>query len=110
MDIRRATDADWPALWAIMEPIIREGETLCLPRDGDETFETAGSIPMHAGVTHVKQWLPVLRTTGLRCKRGLIAEPGFNRRGVTENPLRLDAEMNGNLGSVELRQQLYPGE
>lgn len=36
MDIRRATEADWPALWGIMEPIVREGETLCLPRDGGE--------------------------------------------------------------------------
>jgi len=41
MDIRRATEADWPALWAIMEPIVREGETLCLPRDGDEAIARA---------------------------------------------------------------------
>lgn len=36
MDIRPATDADWPAIWAILEPIMREGETLTLPRDGGE--------------------------------------------------------------------------
>jgi ribosomal protein S18 acetylase RimI-like enzyme len=41
MEIRRATEADWPALWAIMEPIVREGETLCLPRDGDEAMSRA---------------------------------------------------------------------
>jgi ribosomal protein S18 acetylase RimI-like enzyme len=38
MEIRRATEADWPALWAILEPIIREGETFCLPRDADEAM------------------------------------------------------------------------
>lgn len=36
MQIRPATDADWPHLWAIIEPIMREGETFALPRDGDE--------------------------------------------------------------------------
>ncbi|WP_026551886.1 GNAT family N-acetyltransferase [Arthrobacter sp. H20] len=29
LGIRRATDADWPALWAIMEPVVRVGETYC---------------------------------------------------------------------------------
>lgn len=32
MEIRPATDADWPAIWAAMEPAIREGETLALDR------------------------------------------------------------------------------
>lgn len=33
MRIRPAADADADAIWAILEPIIREGETLTLPRD-----------------------------------------------------------------------------
>lgn len=33
MDIRPATEADWPAIWAVMEPTIREGETYALPLD-----------------------------------------------------------------------------
>lgn len=41
MDLRRATEADWPALWAILEPIIREGETFALPRDGSEDIGRA---------------------------------------------------------------------
>lgn len=36
IDIRPASDADWPAIWAIIEPIIREGETLAVDRDADE--------------------------------------------------------------------------
>lgn len=35
MHIRAATQADADAIWAILEPIIREGETLTLPRDTD---------------------------------------------------------------------------
>lgn len=33
MRVRAATDADADAIWAILEPIVREGETLTLPRD-----------------------------------------------------------------------------
>ena len=33
MLIRPATGADADAIWAIMEPIVRAGETYCLPRD-----------------------------------------------------------------------------
>ncbi len=36
MLIRPATDADTSAIWAIMEPIIRAGETYALPRDIDK--------------------------------------------------------------------------
>lgn len=36
MEIRPAGEADWPHLWAMLEPIMREGETLALPRDGTE--------------------------------------------------------------------------
>lgn len=41
MQIRPATDADWPHLWTIIEPIMREGETFALPRDGDEAVARA---------------------------------------------------------------------
>ena len=36
MLIRPATDGDADAIWAIMEPIIRAGETYTLPRDMDK--------------------------------------------------------------------------
>jgi L-amino acid N-acyltransferase YncA len=36
MLIRPADDGDANAIWAIMEPIIRAGETYCLPRDMDK--------------------------------------------------------------------------
>ncbi|UJW86461.1 GNAT family N-acetyltransferase [Devosia sp. SL43] len=41
MPIRPATEADWPHLWAIIEPIMRDGETFALPRDGDEAVARA---------------------------------------------------------------------
>jgi len=41
MLIRPATDADWNAIWAIMEPIIRAGETYPLPRDMDKASALA---------------------------------------------------------------------
>src|SRR5260370_24440446 len=36
MLIRPASDGDANAIWAIMAPIIRAGETYCLPRDMDK--------------------------------------------------------------------------
>jgi len=36
MRIREFTDRDWPAVWAILEPIFRAGETYAIPRDVSE--------------------------------------------------------------------------
>jgi GNAT superfamily N-acetyltransferase len=36
MDIRPADPAEWPLIWAMLEPAMRAGETLALPRDGTE--------------------------------------------------------------------------
>jgi L-amino acid N-acyltransferase YncA len=41
MLIRPATDGDANAIWAIMEPIIRAGETYTLPRDMDKVSASA---------------------------------------------------------------------
>jgi L-amino acid N-acyltransferase YncA len=41
MLIRPATDADKDAIWTIMEPIIRAGETYTLPRNMDKTAAIA---------------------------------------------------------------------
>ncbi len=35
LTIRDATDADWPLMWAFMEPIVRAGETFSWDRDLD---------------------------------------------------------------------------
>ncbi len=35
-DIRPATEADWPAIWLILEPVFRAGESYPYPRDIDE--------------------------------------------------------------------------
>ena len=37
MNIRPATAADAAAIWRVLEPMIREGETYALPRDMSET-------------------------------------------------------------------------
>lgn len=36
LHVRAATEADWPALWAIMEPVLRAGETYCWDTDLSE--------------------------------------------------------------------------
>ena len=37
MEIRRAVEADWPAIWPIVEAVVRAGDTYTYPRDLDET-------------------------------------------------------------------------
>lgn len=31
--LREMTDRDWPAVWGLLEPVMRAGETYCWPRD-----------------------------------------------------------------------------
>ncbi|MEQ3554361.1 GNAT family N-acetyltransferase [Pseudonocardia nematodicida] len=38
MEIRDATDDDWPAIWAVLRPIFAEGRTYTVPTDGDEAW------------------------------------------------------------------------
>jgi GNAT superfamily N-acetyltransferase len=45
MEIREATAADWPAMWAVMRPIIAAGQTYAWDRDMAE--ERARSYWMH---------------------------------------------------------------
>jgi L-amino acid N-acyltransferase YncA len=49
MRIRPAEDGDWPAIWSILEPVIRAGETYALPRDMNEAAARAYWLaPGHA--------------------------------------------------------------
>ncbi|ALE72899.1 GCN5-related N-acetyltransferase [Pseudonocardia sp. Ae168_Ps1] len=38
MEIRDATDDDWPAIWAVLRPIFAEGRTYTVPVDAGETW------------------------------------------------------------------------
>jgi len=48
--LRRLEEKDWPAVWSLMEPIIREGETYPYARDMD----SAGARHMWVEVTHTQ--------------------------------------------------------
>ena len=41
MQIRRAEASEWPVIWSMLQPAIAAGETLALPRDGDESIGRA---------------------------------------------------------------------
>ena len=41
MQIRPATDADWPAIWGILRPVFRAGETYAIDRDISEAAARA---------------------------------------------------------------------
>ena len=53
MEIREATEADWPAIWPIVETVARAGETFTYPRDLDAAFGQTLWMPAPPGVTLV---------------------------------------------------------
>jgi L-amino acid N-acyltransferase YncA len=50
LNIRALEESDWPAVWALMEPIIRAGETYPYARDMD----SAGARRMWIELTHTQ--------------------------------------------------------
>ncbi|WP_291832425.1 GNAT family N-acetyltransferase [Brevundimonas sp.] len=51
--VREATDADWPAIWPIVEAVVRAGETYTYPRDLTEAAGRAIWMQAPPGVTLV---------------------------------------------------------
>lgn len=51
--VRAATDADWPAIWPIVEAVVRAGETYVYPRDLTEESARALWMQTAPGVTLV---------------------------------------------------------
>jgi L-amino acid N-acyltransferase YncA len=51
--IREATEADWPAIWPIVEAVVRAGETYTYPRDLDEAFGRELWMQRRPGLTLV---------------------------------------------------------
>ncbi|HUR74221.1 MAG TPA: GNAT family N-acetyltransferase [Sporichthya sp.] len=50
MNIRDATEADWPEIWSFFQPIMAAGETYTVDRDISEPEARAGWLPPHARV------------------------------------------------------------
>lgn len=53
MEIRKATEADWPAIWPIVEAVAGAGETFTYPRDADEALGRTLWMMTSPGVTLV---------------------------------------------------------
>ncbi|WP_307794365.1 GNAT family N-acetyltransferase [Arthrobacter cavernae] len=52
-DIREATAADWPGIWAVLEPVLRTGETFTWDRDTTEEQARAKWMKEAPGQTFV---------------------------------------------------------
>jgi L-amino acid N-acyltransferase YncA len=51
--IREATEADWPAIWPIVEAVVRAGDTYTYSRDLDEAFGRELWMQFRPGLTLV---------------------------------------------------------
>lgn len=50
VEVRAASDGDWPAIWRVLEPVVRTGETYTYPRDMSEDEARAA----WTGLPHVQ--------------------------------------------------------
>ncbi|SHI72374.1 Acetyltransferase (GNAT) family protein [Palleronia salina] len=94
MKLERYEDRHADALWAMLEPMLRAGETYCLPVDLDR----AGALAYWCGPTH-ETWIAGddLGTYYLRpnqqgngdhvCNAGFVTAPGAAGRGVARTML-----------------------
>ena len=90
--IRPATDADRDAIWAALEPVMRAGETLALPRDGDRAAGFAYWWPANAAVFVAEEDGRLAGTYFLRTNQlgpgshvvnaGYLTAPGVGGRGI----------------------------
>jgi ribosomal protein S18 acetylase RimI-like enzyme len=94
IDIRLARDEDRPAIWQMLEPVIRAGETYALPRDMSEADALAYWLaPQHmawvACVDEVVAGTYYLRANqwgggGHVANCGYVTAQRFARRGLAE--------------------------
>lgn len=102
MLIRAVTDADDDALWAMLEPMIRDGETYALPRDmsrlaalaywrsAEKLVYLAQADAAAAGTYYLK---PNQQGGGRHVANcGYLTAPGFAGRGVAEEMCRHSME------------------
>jgi len=102
MQIRAVTDADDDALWTMLEPMIRDGETYALPRDmsrlaalaywrsAEKLVYLAQADSAVAGTYYLK---PNQQGGGRHVANcGYLTAPGFSGRGVAEGMCRHSME------------------
>lgn len=93
--LRPATDADWPALWAVVEPMIRDGGTYPIEQDASEadaraywlapekrTFVADDPVQGIIGCYYLKP-----NSTGPAahvCNAGYVVRPDQRGRGVAQ--------------------------
>ena len=129
MLIRPATDADANAMWAIMEPIIRAGETYTLPRDMEkkaaldywlaephEVFvaEEGGKIVgtyflqanQHGGGGHVANcgYMTAVNATGRGVARAMCEHSLGRARGRRFRAMQFNFVISSNKRAVKLWQ------
>ena len=94
MQIRAATDADKDAIWAILEPVIREGETYAVPRTWNRAQALAHWFDPERTVFVADDGGQVLGTYVIRANRegggahvancGYMTAPAARGRGVAQ--------------------------
>lgn len=105
MEIRDANDADWPAMWAFMRPIVEAAETYPWPPDTAESWVRAYWMDRPAPASRLVAEVPIDGSAGVAeadgqvagtveihpnlpgqgahvANAGFMVDPAFGRRGI----------------------------
>jgi len=128
--IRRANEADWPAIWDMLRPVFRAGETYAVARDIDEA--TARAMWMDApAATFVAEDAEILGTYYIKtnhqgggahvCNCGYVTSVAAQGRGIARamcehsqseardlgyRAMQFNMVLASNAGAVRLWQKL----
>lgn len=130
LNIRQATPADWPAIWTILEPVFRAGETYAVDRDISEDAARAVWMDLPAA-TYVAEDDGILATYYIKtnfkgaashiCNCGYVTAHGAQGRGLATRmcehsqvaartlgykAMQFNLVLASNVGAVALWQKL----
>ena len=109
MLIRAAAPDEWPIIWRMMEPIMRAGETLALPRDGTEEHGQAyWSSPEKVTVWQLSRCVEGDEVPGLELHPAEPAGRGHPHRQLRLSHRRSGARQGGGAGALRPLPRLLP--
>ena len=108
--IRAAAEADWPAIWSILEPVFRAGETYAIDRDISEDAARALWISAPRATYVAEAEGEILGTYYIKsnhaCNCGYVTAAAAQGRGIASAMCRHSLEEAPRLGYRAMQYNL----
>ncbi|MGD8430519.1 MAG: GNAT family N-acetyltransferase [Ectothiorhodospiraceae bacterium] len=106
--LRRAAEADWPAVWEVVRPVLRAGDTYALPADVDEASAYRFWMQGPAATWVAERHGAILGTYYLKpnqagpgdhvCNAGFMVAPAARRQGIARRMAEHALEQAAGMG------------